>query len=281
MILYIENSQIGNKLFQYIGLKKYFPKEKLIFLGRDDHRQIFDNINFNFINMKKIHFLFFYYLKYFILFLIKIRFLGVINETASSKNYKINVKKGLFWWILVSHNNFFQHKDIIKEIENFPVLKKKIIKKGLIWLKKRGVDLKKKKIVFIHIRRGDYLKWPSENFPAALNLDWYYEKMKLMKKKLKDSIFIIMSDDYQYIRKSFVESESLLISNNQREIDLSIMSLCNAGILSASTYAWWGAFYAKKKNNNAYFVGPKYWAGYRKKKWLPKYFFSSWIKYVK
>ena len=30
MILHIENGRLGNQLFQYIGLKKYFPKDKIM-----------------------------------------------------------------------------------------------------------------------------------------------------------------------------------------------------------------------------------------------------------
>ena len=90
-----------------------------------------------------------------------------------------------------------------------------------------------------------------------------------------------MGDDTLYLRSVFKESKNLIISNNLPETDLSIMSLCSYGILSASSFAWWGAFYAKiynKKRN--YFIAPKYWIGHRSKKWLPKNFFSKWITYV-
>jgi hypothetical protein len=102
-----------------------------------------------------------------------------------------------------------------------------------------------------------------------------------IKNKVKKPLFVIMGDDALYIRNVFKESKNLIISNNLPEIDLSIMSLCSYGILSPSSFAWWGAFYAKthKKNGN-YFIAPKYWAGHRSKKWLPKNFFSKWITYV-
>ena len=83
------------------------------------------------------------------------------------------------------------------------------------------------------------------------------------------------------LKDVFKETSSIFISNNESEIDLSIMSLCSDGILSPSSFAWWGALYAKNYNqNDNYFIAPKYWAGHRMKKWFPKNFHSEWITYV-
>ena len=53
MIFLLRNGQVGNQLFQYIGLKKNFPKEKLIFFHTEELKNIFDNINVTFISKKK------------------------------------------------------------------------------------------------------------------------------------------------------------------------------------------------------------------------------------
>jgi len=91
-----------------------------------------------------------------------------------------------------------------------------------------------------------------------------------------------MGDDDFYLREVFKESKNLIISNNLPEIDLSIMSLCSYGILSPSSFAWWGAFFAKIHNKKCnYFLAPKYWIGHRSKKWIPKKnLLSKWIIYV-
>jgi hypothetical protein len=279
MILFLEAGALGNQLFQYVGLKKYFPKEKLIFLGHQNIHLLFKNIDGNFVNMKKYMF-FFYLLKYLIIFFIRIRLLGVVYEDATNKNFKISIKKGLFWWIKICHNIYFQHSDLIEQIDNPPILKSKMIKKGFEWFEKKKIDLKKNKIVFVHIRRTDYLYWPSKEFPGVININWYKRVMGLIKKKIQNPIFVLMGDDQQYIRNFFKENNSIIISDNKAEIDLSIMSLCNAGILSASSFAWWGAFFAKTRNeNSSYFIAPNYWLGHRKKKWFPDNFYTKWITY--
>lgn len=90
-----------------------------------------------------------------------------------------------------------------------------------------------------------------------------------------------MSDDKYYLKKIFKESSSVFISYNKPEIDLSIMSFCNAGILSPSSFSWWGAFYAKIRNqNNNYFIAPKYWIGHRIYTWIPENFYTKWITYI-
>ena len=281
MILHVENGRIGNLLFQYVGLKKYFPKHKLIFIGYVYLQEFFDNVDAKFFIIKNVNKFFFHILKLTFIFLTTIRFLGVIFENANSKSYKINIKRGLLWWILVSYKNTFQHKDVIKQINNPPVLKSIIIKKGLNWLEKNIIDFKRRMIVFVHFRRSDYLQFPSKELPAVLDISWYERTMKLMKRNLDNPIFILMSEDQNYLKNIFRNSSSIVISNNKPEIDLSIMSLCSSGILSPSSFSWWGAFYAKISNiNNNYFIAPKYWIGHRSKKWLPKKFQTKWITYI-
>jgi hypothetical protein len=280
MIIHIENGRLGNLLFQYVGLKKYFPKKKLIFIGCNNFQDFFDNIDANFFFIKISNQIFFRLFKLTIFALIKIRFLGVIVENPNYKNYKIIIKKGLLPSIIVSNDIFFQHKNIISKINNLPVLKSIILKKGLKWFYKKKINLKKK-IVFIHIRRGDYLQYPSKEYPAVLDINWYKQAIKLIKKKLRNPIFILMSDDKYYLKKIFKESSSVFISYNKPEIDLSIMSFCNAGILSPSSFSWWGAFYAKIRNqNNNYFIAPKYWIGHRIYTWIPENFYTKWITYI-
>jgi hypothetical protein len=280
MILFFGGGEIGNKLFQYVGLKKYFPKEKLIFFGRQNFFLIFKNINVKFIITKKYIF-FFYLLKKLIFFFSKIRLLGLIYEDSSRKNLKIHIKNGLFWWIKVATNIYFQHTDFVKQIDNPLILKSEIIKKGFQWFDKKKINLKKNKIVFVQIRRGDYLHWPSKKFPGALDINWYKKAMSLIKKKFKSPIFILMSDDKEYLHALFKENNSIIISDNKAEMDISIMSVCNAGILSASSFGWWGAFFAKTLyKNNSYFIAPNYWLGYKKEKWFPDNFYTNWITYL-
>ena len=281
MILHLENGRIGNQLLQYVGLKKYFPKEKIYFLGRKSIDKFFDNVYIHFISIDKLNqFIPYGIVRRILFFLSNIRVIGKIKENQDSKTFKLILQKGLFWKIFLTDNIFFQHKDFLNQINKTPILKPRLINKSLKWLKKRKINININPLVFVHIRRGDYKKWPSKKFPAVLNLNWYKRAMNLIKKKINNPIFIIITDDKYYTKKYFKESKKLLISNNVFQIDLSIMSLCHSGILSASSFSWWGAFFAKKNKKKNFFIAPKNWAGHRLKKMYPKNFYTSWLTYI-
>ena len=267
MIFFFENGRLGNQLIQYIGLKSYFSKERIIFLGCETLFDTFDNVEALFLSKKKIDKWFHYgLLRKILFFLVRIRIFGKITEDRQSNSYKVISKKGFFWNIFVAENFFFRIKDI-KNFTKPPLLKTHLITQAEEWLKIKGINIKTDSVVFVHFRRGDYLHWPSKEFPAVLSLDWYKKAMSLMKEKLQNPIFILISDDKYYLKDIFKESKTLFISENNLEVDFSIMSLCKYGVLSASTFALCSAYYANlDKKNKTFFVAPKYWENHRSKK---------------
>ena len=45
-------------------------------------------------------------------------------------------------------------------------------------------------------------------------------------------------------------------------VDLAIMSLCEAGICSNSSFSWWGAYLIKDRKK---VIMPRYWYGWKQK----------------
>ena len=162
-----------------------------------------------------------------------------------------------------------------------PKLKHDLEESALSWLSTTRLALESKSLVFVHVRRGDYLEWPSRELPAVLNSNWYKQAIKRMQEKIENPVFVLMGDDQFYLRNNFEESKKIVISDNSPEIDLAIMSFCHSGILSASTFAWWGAFYARsKQKQKSIFLAPMYWCGHQSKKWFPTNFRTDWITYI-
>mgnify|MGYP001487744647 FL=1 len=189
--------------------------------------------------------------------------------------------KGLFWNIFLAKGLYFQHEKFVNRISSPPTIRHNHIKRAEQWIKKKNIFYKRYNLIFVHIRRGDYLFWPDTRYPAFLDLDSYKKNIERIKRKVKKPLFIILGDDSSYLKKAFQESNELIISENSIELDLSIMTLCSHGVLSASTFSWWGAFYVRDKiKDNNIFLAPKYWAGHRKKKWIPLYFYTDWITYI-
>ena len=282
MILFFEYGRLGNQLFQYCGLKQFFPNHKLVLLGCEDLQCHFDNVEARFISKSAIgRWISFGLARRIIFFLAHIRIFGLVTEDKDSTSFKLVVRNGFIRKVLVPHNVFFQHQDICARIENSPVLKPHTREEAVAWLRAKGISTDYRPLVFVHIRRGDYLNWPSKEFPAVLDLGWYKLAMDAMRQKYRNSIFILMGDDQYYLSDVFEESEAVVISNNSPELDLGLMTLCHSGILSASSFAWWGAFYARREQKRgAQFLAPRYWAGHRVKKWAPANFQTNWITYI-
>ena len=137
-------------------------------------------------------------------------------------------------------------------------------------------------LIFVHIRRGDYLRWPSAEAPAALPCSWYLHAIELMQSKFPNSVFIFLSDDVMYLEDIFGSLPCFYISHNTPQVDLAIMSICNSGILSASSFAWWGAYYSRIYNSvYSSYVAPEFWCGHRMLAWFPEYFRAKWITYLR
>ncbi len=110
--------------------------------------------------------------------------------------------------------------------------------------------------VSIHIRRGDYLK-----IGMALNEIYYERAIKIIKEYCDSPIFIVFSDDINWVRKhiSFPD-EVIYVSDSGKYTDyeeLYLMSLCQHNIISNSTFSWWGAWLNKNKEKKV--IAPSKW----------------------
>lgn len=119
--------------------------------------------------------------------------------------------------------------------------------------------------VSIHVRRGDYLKYPHKH-PVVP--DEFYEQAMIhfIKKGFTD--FHVFSDDIHWCKKYFGEwkykaSENVSLNfayheGGTPEEDLIGISNCAGGhINSSSTFAWWGAWL--NQNPNKIVITPKLW----------------------
>jgi hypothetical protein len=280
VILFFENGRLGNQLFQYCGLKKYFPEHKLILIGCEDLQKHFDAGDGRFIAKSVMSWFPLALLRRIAFFLVAARVLGRITEKRDEEDFELAIRGGLLWNIYVTQNIYFQHRDVVDKIQITPRLNPNLIHVANDWLREKQINPNSDPLIFVHIRRGDYLNWPSREFPAVLDLAWYRRAIKSTQEKIRNPIFILMSDDQFYLHDVFEESDRLIISYNPLEVDMALMSLCHSGILSASSFAWWGAFFARaKQRQESTFLAPKYWGGHRVEKWYPAGFISDWITY--
>ena len=146
--------------------------------------------------------------------------------------------------------------------------------------------LAEKKLVFVHIRRGDYLaqRFRPLGKSAALPDSYYLDAIASYREAVGDPeslFFVVVTDDSQYAGELLSSVTNKIICSNSMPVDFSLMSLCSGGILSASSFSYWGAMLAMRESPSAMaFYAPKYWLGFRSKEWFPSSIAHARFEYV-
>lgn len=111
------------------------------------------------------------------------------------------------------------------------------------------------KCTSIHVRRGDYVKYP--NLHPTQSIQYYLDSSYLLKHKT--DIFLVFSDDIKWCKENLKINNAVYIENEKDYIELYLMSLCDNNIISNSSFSWWGAWL--NENENKTVIGPKKWFG--------------------
>ena len=135
-----------------------------------------------------------------------------------------------------------------------------------------------KQKIFIHMRRGDYRVHKCfGKQDITLPLSYYKTQIDWFNKNLDNSFFVFLSDDIEYVKDNFGGIKNKIISIENMNVDFCIMTLCDGGIMSNSTYSWWGAYFMKNRRN---LVAPRYWFGFKSKLEYPIGISPSFAKIV-
>ena len=135
---------------------------------------------------------------------------------------------------------------------------------------------KNKDITSIHIRRGDYLKFPGIH--DICSLEYYKNAMEV----IGDNNFIIVSDDMDWCREN-IKGKNIYYSPFTDEIeDLLLISSCKNKIIANSSFSWWGAYLDGDNYLNSDItskvIAPKKWFGVSGPQEQNDIIPSSWIK---
>lgn len=154
-----------------------------------------------------------------------------------------------------SEKFFIENKnDIIEKFKKG--IKSDYIKYNNIITFLEKIKINKKPIVSIHVRRGDYLKFP--HIHPVCNLDFYLKAMNIIKNKIGEINFLFISDDKNWIRENFSNLGIISPFNDDVE-DLILMYKSDHNIIANSTFSWWGAYL--NENEEKIIIAPKLWFG--------------------
>jgi hypothetical protein len=112
--------------------------------------------------------------------------------------------------------------------------------------------LKGENVTSLHIRRGDYLKFP--NIHPVPDISYYYKALDLISDKGK---VIVFSDDIEWCKEN-LKGDFIFSKFEEDYLDLYTMSKCHHHIMANSSFSWWGAWLSQTEGMVIY---PKIWFG--------------------
>jgi len=178
----------------------------------------------------------------------------------------------------VNISGFFQSEKWFSHISD-DIKKDFTFKKDITDVCKKFISEFESPPLFLHVRRADYIK--KSSYHQNLNIEYYQKALTHFDNKQDVLVF---SDDIEWCKKqklfesdrfSFSETKDRLPLNNfiQNQgytegalvpyYDLCLMTLCKGGIISNSTFSWWGAWLQENRDNTV--VSPKQWFGEKNK----------------
>lgn len=100
--------------------------------------------------------------------------------------------------------------------------------------------------VSIHIRKGDF----NGIIGHAVDDGYYVRAIQEIEKRIKNPVFFVFSDDLQWVKDNIHFKSKAVYADyrckNGALFDMLCMNQCKHGILSASTFSWWGNWLGEK-----------------------------------
>jgi hypothetical protein len=111
--------------------------------------------------------------------------------------------------------------------------------------------------VSLHVRRGDYLKFPKIHPQQGMNYHW--TAIEQISNKHTIGCVLVFSDDIPWCKMNFAGEKFRFVEGNTDQEDLILQSLCNHNIISNSSFSWWGAYL--NCNPDKMVIAPQQWFG--------------------
>ena len=281
MILFIEAGRLANQLFQYAALRTAArPGEALVLLGFDELKQQFENLD--------------------AVFPLRSRstLLRAINGSGRPRLDRLMARQPLISFLHEAHedNAVAREPRMLRSVAycttsyfqseaafNPAVVTRLRMRSQHVAAARATLDALatgERPRVFVHVRRGDYLHYPSTAHPAALPTAWFRSCLATMRRRLPDPVFIACTDDRASVAAEFADEPDVHISRGDAHHDFALMSSCDAGILSPSSFSWWSAFFAGHRGGRGPFLAPEYWIGHSTREWYPPGIAASFLEFA-
>ena len=182
-----------------------------------------------------------------------------INSTVIESEYrepKFDFNQEVFTLDNTSFFGYFQTDKYFSHCSD-------LIKKEFTFADKTVEEVKRilqpytnKKLVSVHIRRGDYLANP--DFHPLPSIDYYNQAMNALDSK--DTHFICVSNDIPWCKEN-IKRPNLSYHYNNLDVDMCLISKCHHHVIANSSFSWWGSWLGGYENKKVF--APSNWFGPR------------------
>jgi hypothetical protein len=266
--------RLGNQIFQYCGARALFPGERLLLMDFGAFDETFEPDDACVLGSahpvatKAVSLL----LRLRALRLFR---LGSIENDRVSFLPAVSVKSR----IMLSTATYQFYDPSMVDVAGRLRFRSRVTERVEEFLQRNG--LTGRPLVFLHVRRGDYLAWPSLTEPAAIGIGWYEESLKSLQERVPGAEVVVLTDDIDGVRSTMSQPENVHFSDLDAAGDLGLMARCVGGVLSASSLSWWGAHLAQlRMGGSGVFIGPRFWLDRRAREWFPPRIESEWIEFA-
>lgn len=130
--------------------------------------------------------------------------------------------------------------------------------------------LNSKPICSVHVRRGDYLKFP--DIHPVCSIEYYQKAMEQM----GDCNFIFVSDSMDWVKENFKSDNIFYSPFNDEIMDMILMKTVGHNIIANSSFSWWGAWLNNHLDKKI--IAPSIWFGQNSGIDTTDIIPESWIK---
>lgn len=273
MLVMVESGQLGNEIFQYVALRSTARKgERILLFGFDQLRAVFESLDATTIPISSNP-------------LVHLRsieparlarsvpMLGLIQEDTSGLPVRAGDRRHC-----VVDRAWFQSGVLLDS----PVVSSLRVRPDLLTgardtLAEAHLDVAR--TAFVHVRAGDYRSWPTPDAPAILDRGWYHAQIAELRASDPGLALVFIGDEPEYTREVMEGVPNAMHVQAGYAVEFALMTLLSSGVLSASTFALWGARLAHRENPSGRFIAPQYWAGRRAGTWLPETLRAQFVEY--
>lgn len=129
--------------------------------------------------------------------------------------------------------------------------------------------LARQNFLALHLRGGDYATFPSRDAPGQVPLDWVLYWSRHVEQKFPGIKKVILGDDAA-LKNEAAWRIGGVVSHESTAVDLALIASAKAGVISASSFAWWGAAFAHAWfRADGPFIAPRFWFGHGQGEWSP------------